>query len=65
MDHMRNQGEEIQAANRRRVIARLVPESAEPAAEVPDFLGRLRAIYGDNVLAVSGAELVAEERNRY
>jgi antitoxin (DNA-binding transcriptional repressor) of toxin-antitoxin stability system len=44
MDHTRNQGEEIQAAKRRRVIARLVPESAEPAAEVPDFLGRLRAI---------------------
>jgi hypothetical protein len=65
MDHMRNQGEEIQATNRRRVIARLVPEGAEPAAEVPDFLGRLRATYGDKVFAVSGAELVAEDRNRY
>jgi len=26
---------------------------------------RLRAIYGDRVLPVSGAELVAEDRSRY
>jgi hypothetical protein len=47
------------------VIARLVPESEQPAAEVPDFRGRLRATYGDKVLAVSGAEVVSEDRNRY
>jgi hypothetical protein len=47
------------------VIARLVPERAESATEVPDFLGRLRTIYGDKVLAVSGAELVSQDRNRY
>ena len=50
---------------RRRVIACLVPENAQSATEVPDFLGRLRAIYGDKVLAVSGAELVSEDRSRY
>ena len=57
-------GEEIQITKRRRVIARLVPD-AQPAAEVPDFMGRLRTIYGDKVLAVSGAQLVSEDRNRY
>jgi antitoxin (DNA-binding transcriptional repressor) of toxin-antitoxin stability system len=59
------QGEEIQITKRRHVIARLVPESEQPAAELPDFLGRLRATYGDKALAVSGAELVSEDRDRY
>jgi len=59
------QGEEIQITNRRRVIARLIPESAEPAAEPPDFLQRLRSTYGDKILPVSGADLIAEDRSRY
>ncbi len=65
IERLLHQGEEIQITKRRRVIARLVPESAESAAEVPDFLGRLRATYGDKVRAVSGAELVSEDRDRY
>jgi antitoxin (DNA-binding transcriptional repressor) of toxin-antitoxin stability system len=65
IERLLHQGEEIQITKRRRVIARLVPESEQPAAEVPDFLGRLRATYGDKVLAVSGAEVVSEDRNRY
>ncbi len=59
------QGEEIQITKRRRVIARLVPERAEAAKELPDFGARLRKIYGDKVLAVSGAELIAADRDRY
>lgn len=59
------QGEEIQITKRRRVIARLVPESAEVAKAVPDFQARVRRIYGDKVLAVSGAELISSDRNRY
>jgi len=47
------------------VIARLVPEIEQPAAEIPDFQERLRTIYGDKALAVSGAELVSEDRDRY
>ena len=65
IERLLHQGEEIQITKRRRVIARLVPESEQSAAEVPDFLGRSRAIYGDKVLAVSGAELVSEDRKRY
>jgi antitoxin (DNA-binding transcriptional repressor) of toxin-antitoxin stability system len=64
IERLLQHGEEIQITKRRRVIARLVPESSESAAEVPDFLGRLLTIYGENVLAVSGAELIAEDRNR-
>jgi antitoxin (DNA-binding transcriptional repressor) of toxin-antitoxin stability system len=58
-------GQEPQITKRRHVIARLVPENAQRAREIPDFLGRLRTIYGDQVLPVSGAELVAEDGSRY
>lgn len=64
IERLLHQGEEIQITKRRRVIARLVPEGAEPPAAMPDFLGRLRKIYGERVLAVSGADLVAEDRSR-
>lgn len=66
IERLLHQGEEIQITKRRRVIARLVPESEQvAAAEVPDFMGRLRAIYGDKLLAVSGADLLSEDRRRY
>jgi len=32
---------------------------------IPDFLARVRRIYGDKVLAVSGAELLSADRDRY
>ena len=65
IERLLHQGEEIQITKRRRVIARLVPESDRACPAVPDFLGRLRAIYGEKLLAVSGADLVAQDRNRY
>jgi len=64
IERLLHQGEEIQITKRRRVIARLVPEKAEPAKELPDFLARLRTIYGDKVLAVTGAELLSLDRSR-
>jgi antitoxin (DNA-binding transcriptional repressor) of toxin-antitoxin stability system len=65
IERLLHQGEEIQITKRRQVIARLVPESGRSAVEMPDFLARLRAIYGDKTLKVSGAELIAEDRRRY
>jgi antitoxin (DNA-binding transcriptional repressor) of toxin-antitoxin stability system len=61
------QGEEIQITKRRRVIARLVPERAEDAniKKMPDFRARMRSIFGDKVLAVSGADLISADRDRY
>ena len=59
------QGEEIQITKRRRVIARLVPERAEDAKKMPDFEARMRSIFGDKVLAVSGADLISADRDRY
>jgi len=59
------EGEEIEVTKRRRVIARLVPvRQAASTSRRPDFLGRLRKIYGSRRLKVSGAELLAQERDR-
>jgi len=65
IERLLHQGEEVQITKRRRVIARLVPESAETPRPVPDFLARLHAIYGDKALAVSGAALISADRSRY
>jgi antitoxin (DNA-binding transcriptional repressor) of toxin-antitoxin stability system len=65
IERLLHQGEEIQITKRRRVIARLIPESVRGAAQMPDFQARLRSIYGDKALRVSGAELIAEDRSRY
>jgi antitoxin (DNA-binding transcriptional repressor) of toxin-antitoxin stability system len=64
IERLLNQGEQIQITKRRHVIARLVPERAEGEQETPDFLARLRSIYGNKVLSVSGADLVSTDRNR-
>ncbi len=58
-------GEEIQITKHRRVIARLLPEQAESVKKMPDFRARVRKIYGNKVLAVSGADLLAADRDRY
>jgi hypothetical protein len=39
-------------------------QSSEERVQVPDFMARLRKIYGDKVLAVSGADLIAADRDR-
>jgi antitoxin (DNA-binding transcriptional repressor) of toxin-antitoxin stability system len=57
-------GEEIQITKRRRVIAKLVPAPAAPDGRRPDFLARLRKIYGNKLQKRSGADLLAEERGR-
>ena len=64
IERLLHQGEEIQITKRRHVIARLVPERVEVATEIPDFMARLRRIYGDKVLSVSGADLVSADRSR-
>jgi antitoxin (DNA-binding transcriptional repressor) of toxin-antitoxin stability system len=65
IEHLLRQGEEVQITKRRRVIARIVPEKPETPRVLPDFMGQLRAIYGDRILEVSGAELIRQDRDRY
>ncbi|HLW79375.1 MAG TPA: hypothetical protein VKU44_07225 [Terriglobia bacterium] len=65
VEELLRDGEPVQITKRRRVIARLVPP--EPAKRVrrPDFLARLKKMYGAKTLKVSGAALLAQERSRY
>jgi antitoxin (DNA-binding transcriptional repressor) of toxin-antitoxin stability system len=65
IERLLRQGEEVQITKRRRVIARLVPETGQAPVAMPDFLGRLRSIYGKKMLKVSGAELIEKDRGRY
>jgi len=64
IERLLRRGEELQITKRRKVIARLTP--VQPSAvELPDFAARLRKIFGAKVLKVSGAELMAQDRDRY
>ena len=65
IERLLRKGEEIQITKHRRVIGRLVPERAEVAKKFPDFRARVRRIYGEKVLAVSGADLISADRDRY
>lgn len=57
-------GEEIEIRRRKQVIARLVPVRPKPG-DYPDFGARQRKIFGDKIVARTGAELVASDRDRY
>jgi antitoxin (DNA-binding transcriptional repressor) of toxin-antitoxin stability system len=59
------EGHEIEITKRKRVIALLVPPPTAARSKRPDFLTRLKKIYGNKTLAVSGAELLVTERDRY
>ena len=58
-------GEKIEITRRRHVIATLLPASAPDSRRPPDFLARLRKIYGKRTLPVTGADLLARERERF
>jgi antitoxin (DNA-binding transcriptional repressor) of toxin-antitoxin stability system len=64
VEDLLRQGHEISITKRKKVIAHLIP-NRPAAAERPDFLGRLKKLYGEKRLAVSGADLLAKERDRY
>ena len=64
VERLLQQGNEIEVTKRRKVIARLAPVRSE-RPPLPDFEARLKEIYGDKVLAVTGAEIVSWDRDRY
>jgi antitoxin (DNA-binding transcriptional repressor) of toxin-antitoxin stability system len=51
-------GEEVQMTDHDKVVAKLVPA----AASQPDFVGRAKAIWGDNPPGKSLSAIVAEAR---
>ena|SRR5271165_4938697 len=63
-DLLRN-GHEIQITKRKRVIARLLPPEPTVPVEMPDFLGRMKKIFGKKRMKVSGAQQLAAERERF
>ncbi len=64
IERLLRQGEEFEITKRARIIARLSPVYS-PVPARPDFMGRLRRIYGSKRLKVSSAHLLAQERERY
>jgi antitoxin (DNA-binding transcriptional repressor) of toxin-antitoxin stability system len=65
VEDLLRQGQEIQITKRKRVIATLVPAKNETHLELPDFEERLRKIYGNRKLKISGAQLIARDRDRF
>ena len=65
VEDLLNEGEEIQITKRKRVVARLLPAEVKMPPRQPDFLKRLKDLYGKRRLKVSGAELVSSERDRF
>jgi antitoxin (DNA-binding transcriptional repressor) of toxin-antitoxin stability system len=65
VERLLQEGENIEITKRKRVIAHLMPLASHAPDHRPDFMARLRAIYGAKMLKVSGAELLARERNGY
>jgi antitoxin (DNA-binding transcriptional repressor) of toxin-antitoxin stability system len=57
-------GEKIAITKRKQAIAHLRP-ARSTVGRRPDFLARLRSIYGGKILEVSGAQLLAQARDRY
>ncbi len=62
VEELLRDGEEVQITKRGRVIARLLPPERVAPVVMPDFLGRMKKIFGKKRLKVSGAELIAIDR---
>jgi antitoxin (DNA-binding transcriptional repressor) of toxin-antitoxin stability system len=64
VERLLDEREEILITKRKRVIAKLIPSPAA-SPRLPDFLARLKGIYKNKPLKVTGAELIARDRGRY
>lgn len=64
IEELLQSGEEILITRRKRVVARLLPPAVSGKGKNrPDFLARLKKIYGDRQLPETGAELLRAERD--
>jgi prevent-host-death family protein len=55
-------GDSVEVRRRGVPVAVLTPRTRRARIARPDFAARLRAIYGDRVLATTGTEVVADAR---
>jgi antitoxin (DNA-binding transcriptional repressor) of toxin-antitoxin stability system len=65
IENLLQEGEEIQIVKRNRIVARLAPARRTIPPKHPNFLARLKKIYGAKRLEVSGSDLLASERDRF
>ena len=65
VENLLREGHEIQITKRKRVIARLLPPEPVVPVQMPDFLGRIRKIFGKKRSKLSGAQQLAAERERF
>ena len=65
VERMLAEGEAIEITKRNRVIGMLSPANGSKTVEFPDFMGRLKRIYGNKVLTTSWADFLAERKGRY
>jgi len=65
VENLLREGQEIQITKRKRVIARLLPPEPPVPVEMPDFLARMKKIFGKKRMKVSGAKQLAAERERF
>lgn len=69
VERMLREGKSLRITKRGKVIAKLEPEAENGVvpgrAPLPDFEARLKEIYGDRKLDVSGAELISWDRDRW
>jgi len=56
------QGESVEVRRRGEPVALLSPRKRQSGVVRPDFLARIRSIYGDGALATSATELVSDAR---
>jgi len=55
-------GESVEIRRRNQPIAVIKPLDKTPKRPRPDFRGRLKSAYGDNILKTTATELLSEER---
>ena len=65
VERMLRDGEAIEITKRKRVIGTLTPVAPPAKPQMPDFMARLKRIYGNRKLKVTVAQRIAEERERY
>jgi antitoxin (DNA-binding transcriptional repressor) of toxin-antitoxin stability system len=63
VEKMLAQGESIEITKRNHTVAMLIPP--KKTVEYPDFMGRMKKIYGDKVLLHSWVDFLAERKGRY
>jgi antitoxin (DNA-binding transcriptional repressor) of toxin-antitoxin stability system len=64
VEYLLAKGEKVEITRHGQGIARLLPVWGT-VGRSPDYLGRLRRVYGDKTLEVSGAEFSAHECDRF